>query len=305
MLIIRKSIIYSLFILFIFIVYRINYGLFNSNIEENKHIYEYLFISSYFHIDNYGKHSLEDYRIWINRFFHLINHSLVIFTDNNRSSISIVPSYVKAIKYEYKSIWDVPCMKQYKDEYIRQHEIDVEKYHHNPDIYAIWNSKICFLNIASNDIHSKLYIWIDIGTFRDPTPFYSIPNIKAIDMFYNFHSMFFYTVYNQTFELKNETELVVRDWIEGTSFGGNKESIHQYYKEFWKLHDYYMKKRYFIGKDQTLYNTLALYKINVTLIRVHNLKMCMSNTWWRFQCFLGGMNLDLLKKYDISNYIVK
>lgn len=290
--------------LFLFIFYRIFYGLFYLNFEENNHLHQYLFVTSYFHIDNYGKHTLQDYKMWINNFFSLINNSLVIFTDNNISSLSFVPSFVKAYKYEYKSIWDVPCIKKYKKYYIKQHDIDREKYHHNPDIYAIWNCKICFLNIAANEINSKLYIWIDIGTFRDPTPFHSIPSLKAMDIFYKFNSMFFFIVYNQTFQLKNKTELVVRDWIEGTSFGGTKKSIHQYNKEFWKVHDYYMNNNQFIGKDQTLFNTLALYKINVTIIRVHGLNMCMANPWWKFQCFYAGMNLDLLQKNDINDYII-
>lgn len=289
-----KIIILCLFFLTLIIYKR------NINIKHN-----YLFVTAYFQILKNLKHDINKYKLWIANFFKVINSSLAIFTDNNKSSKSFIPSFVEAYKYEYQSIWDVPCIKKYRKLYFQQHKIDPEKFRHSPDAYAIWNSKICFLEIAASQIDSDLYIWIDIGTFRNFTLNNIFPSFRALKILYSFTSMFFFTIANRSYTIDRVIKLEEKDWIGGNSFGGKRKYIHEYYKEYWKLHDFFLYRNRFVGKEQILYNTMALYKYNATLIKMHDLNMCMKNVWWRYQCLYSGLNINYLKRISIDKYIYR
>ena len=51
----------------------------------------------------------------------------------------------------------------------KQWEIDPERKHHSPDLYAVWNLKHYFLERVSslNTYKSKFYIYTDSGAWRE------------------------------------------------------------------------------------------------------------------------------------------
>lgn len=260
----------------------------------------YIFVTSYFSITK-KKHSNNEYIEWMNYFFSVINNSLVIFTDNK--SIKYIPPN-NGIYVIYNSIFDIPCVSNYKNIYTIQNDIDPEKSIHSSELYAIWNAKICMLKKTTELYNKSVYIWIDIGSSRWKHSFKQFPNSKIIDFLSNLNSMFFFAVYNRKFK-KDYPKLLIGDFLEGTSFGGNKRSVIEYYDIFWKVHDIFLKKDKFIGKDQTIYNTIPIYYLqNITIFPSYGFYKCMeSNQWFRFYNYYAGCKCMINKGEKIDKYI--
>lgn len=261
----------------------------------------YIFVTSYFSITK-KKHSNNDYIEWMNNFFYIINNSLVIFTDKN-SIRYIPPNNGKYIVYN--SIFDIPCVSNYKSIYFKQNNIDPEKSKHSPELYAIWNAKICMLKQITELYDKSVYIWIDIGSSRWKRSFKQFPDNKIIEFLSNLNSMYFFAVYNRKFRKEKYPKLIVDNFLEGTSFGGNKRSIIEYYDIFWKVHDIFLNKGEFIGKDQTIFNTIPVYYLqNISIFPSYGFYKCMEyNHWFRFYYFYAGYKCMSNKGEKIENNI--
>lgn len=268
--------------------------------QSKPYIYKYYFVSAYFTTNGGKKHTNNDYYKWSRYFFHLINSSIDIYIQNDLDN-NFFPKYYKGRILKYKSIWNIPCISKYIDEYNNyQFLIDPENSYHSSTYYAIWNSKICLLKMTSEIINSKLYIWIDIGSNRDNIQINNFPSLKIMNELYKLNKMFFFIISNLNPIKKNKPELIVGNWIEGGTFGGRKENINKYYNIFWKVHDYYLKEGLFIGKDQTLYNTMAIYFDNVTLIKNEVNDICQSK-WFSFYCMYGDKTNYKIYNYNYNN----
>lgn len=261
----------------------------------------YVFVTSYFSIAK-RKHSNKNYIEWMDNFFSVINKSLIIFTDNN--SISYIPpnngKYVV-----YNSIFDIPCVSKYKGIYLNQINLDPEKRLHSSELYAIWNAKICMLKKSTELYDKSVYIWIDIGSSRWKHSFKQFPDSEVIDFLSNLNSMFFFAVYNRKFKKEKYPKLILENFLEGTSFGGNKRSIIEYYDIFWKVHDIFLNKGQFIGKDQTIFNTIPIYYLqNITIFSSYGFYKCMEyNHWFRFYNYYAGYKCMINKGEKIDKYI--
>lgn len=262
----------------------------------------HLFVTAFFSFAK-KKHSNNDYIGWMSSFFDVIKTSLVIFSD--KESVKLIPSTNN--KYVIvESIYTVPCIKKYLNVYKNQNVKDPEgkKVDHSMELYMVWNAKICLLNMATQMYNSSVYIWIDIGSFRKEYAYMDYPNMNVMNYLSQLNSMFFFVVHNQLFKKYSIPRLETGTFIEGGSFGGNKESITKFHDLFWKVHDEFLNKGEFIGKDQTLYNTIAVYYSNdIVLFPMYGYFKCWNNKWFRYINFYGGEACALLKEKNISSYL--
>ena len=248
----------------------------------------FLFVTTYFHITS-PKHSTNEYTQWIKQFckvffgeLYVYTHSdtAQLFTTFNRSNIHI--------RTKYSTPWDISCMRNKKEIYDKQFKIDPEKWLHiNTSLYAVWNSKICYLKEISDEFPMSYVFWIDSGSLRDK-------------IFYNIKFPNYTRLYNLLLKSENKKMIqgyVDKNYIEGGFFGGNYIAIHDYYNLFWTAHDFLLNKGHFIGKDQNIYN--YLFRSNKPLLLIPlNKSNRKCNQWFAFYSFLTDPNMCFISKYQ-------
>lgn len=271
-------------------------------LETKENNSSYTFVTAFFSFSK-KKHPNSDYLLWMKSFFRIISSNVFIFSDEESSKL--IPSSRDNIIL-FESIYEIPCIKRYKYLYKNQSKIDPErnKVNHSMELYMMWNAKICLLKIITERYNASVYIWIDIGSFRKKYFYTHFPSLNVINYLSKLNTMFFFVVKNKNFKRSYTPKLALGDFIEGGSFGGNKELIQKYYDIFWKVHDYFLYEGEFVGKDQTLYNTVAIYYMkNISLFPMYGYFKCWNNKWYRYINFYAGEYCALIKETNILSYI--
>lgn len=131
-----------------------------------------LLVSAMFPLSK-SKHTAEDYAHWLGRFLGVITTDIYMYTTpgladtlaNLRGSLPIT------IDTSYSSPFEVPPLIGLKETYTEMNNIDKEKWHHSPELYAVWNAKPFLLqtalrNLEEKGIHYDYAFWNDGGSFR-------------------------------------------------------------------------------------------------------------------------------------------
>jgi len=89
-----------------------------------------------------------------------------------------------------------------------------------------------------------------------------------------------------------------KDFIIGTFYGGTIRGVRWFSKMFYKYHNEFLAKGYFVGKDQLLYNFLAVTHPEKFLIvcscNQPNLVGC-GDPWFYFQIWYGKSQRESAK----------
>lgn len=92
--------------------------------------------------------------------------------------------------------------------------------------------------------------------------------------------------------------------IEGGSYGGNKENIINFNKNFWNIHNHFLHQNNCLYDDQNiLLTTISAYR-TVTLFNVYNKKLCTKQLWMKFICFYRRFNKYNINGENKKNYII-
>ncbi|KAH9484941.1 hypothetical protein JR316_0001845 [Psilocybe cubensis] len=228
-----------------------------------------------------SKHSKEDYAIWLKNFLTPITTDIYMYT---------TPDLVETVKEfrgdlpitinsAYSSPFDIPPLQGRERVYARMNEIDQEKWHHSPELYAIWNAKPFLLNSAVQALKEKGKVydyafWNDGGSFRANHRYTHWPDPDRVQQVWEEGSKLTGTkkedlLFFPIFETMSEN---VRDWqegmgpianpggqvSEGSFFGGSPSTIAWFSKTFYAYHDYYISQWMFVGIDQDVFNSLFL-----------------------------------------------
>jgi hypothetical protein len=67
--------------------------------------------------------------------------------------------------------FDIPPLREYKEQYSGMHALDREKNIHSAELYAVWNAKPYFLDeavkaLSRQGINYEYAFWNDAGSFR-------------------------------------------------------------------------------------------------------------------------------------------
>lgn len=254
---------------------------------KSKNNLNYVFVSAIY--AGVSKHSTMQYSKWIKSFSDVVNKNLYIFC-NKKGYTMLNKKLQKFVKFN-NNIFDLEKIKNYELVYKRIWNIDPEKNYHTYRLYGIWNGKISMLKYVAERIKSKLYIWIDIGSNRENKNYSVFPSNAIIKYLHNItkHNFMFFFLMNNFPRLNKSLVIPLsRNYIQGGSFGGSKEGIFNYFKEFFSLHDYFLSKNLFVGKDQTLYNSIAYFNLSKVILLKYKSDKCKNDKWFRFYDFYAN-----------------
>jgi hypothetical protein len=201
----------------------------------------------------------------VTRFLHAFVGQLVFYT--NRAGTLMLGNVTTKdniiLRLNYSSPFDYPCLKDLRADYTRQHALDPEKgVGHSPDLYAIWNGKICLIREVSKEFPSAIVFWIDAGSLRERLyvgrPFPSQSRLEAVFPFGAEGRMVFTMWRRYKLGRSYQGCLVRRDVAIGGFFGGDHAAIKSFFSAYWRLHDFFLAKNVFVGKDQHLMSTFIM-----------------------------------------------
>ncbi|KAG8858378.1 hypothetical protein FRB96_005263 [Tulasnella sp. 330] len=243
-----------------------------------------LLVSAFFPLPT-SKHSDEEYAAWLQLFLSRITTPLVIYTtvafsptiSRLRGNLPII------INTDFSTPFDVPPMKGLQTKYADQHaRLDPEKFRHNPSLYATWNAKAWLVEDAARRYvkgnKTEWFFWSDAGSVRQSHTFEHWPDLSRIENLWEKGSresgtpmtdLLFMQIWDpppptkrwRLWEKKEDgtVDLGTSGMMsEGSFFGGKLPAIKWWASTFYELHDYYLSRDIFVGKDQNLFNTIML-----------------------------------------------
>ncbi|XP_035708100.1 uncharacterized protein LOC118435787 isoform X2 [Folsomia candida] len=256
-----------------------------------------------------SKHSLDEYKSWMKNFFDQVESPVVVFTQPSMRETMEKMRVGKPIHFLiYDEIWDLPWLNEphflYKD-YHEINKLDPERAYHSPELYANWNSKPWMLKTVTeiNPFNSTYFYWMDIGSVRNPkTKLNKFLNVdRAIEVFgrnersENYHKLNVFSVANlddlNLFrDAKTLEEMPNTSFLIGGFFGGTIYSIYWFNDTFYKLHNDWLSDGIFVGKDQVLYNWIAIrnpqrYRVVCSCEQV---PWTCDDIWFYFQAWYSG-----------------
>lgn len=223
-------------------------------------------VTAYFQLP-ISKKSHEQYIEWMQNML-VIQTPMVIFSDNASKPL------IQAIRGSLPTFY---CVLEFSDFYTHRYETHFDEHQlqdhefgigHNTQLYMIWNEKSHFLKQASdlNPFQSEYFLWVDMGCFREPnTRYLKWPNpdkIAALEP----DKMLMAQIYPFSHDelncktLDSIPSFQYTNRIGGTMFGGKKGAIEKWHKEYYQMLEYFIHKGRFIGKDQSIMNSVYLLK---------------------------------------------
>jgi hypothetical protein len=253
-------------------------------------------VSCYFKIKSKQPH--EQYYAWMKQFL-MIKCNMVIYVDiESRNMIYDIRKSYGLENFTVLLVTTIEKFHIYKYvEYFKYcNLIDPEKYH-TPELYMLWHEKtfMCNRSIEFNHFNSEWFFWCDIGCFRDEkfdTRLSKFPNIEIINKLDKTKmTIFEINCLNQhEKEIYNQLpvcfkSLRARDCIQGTFFGGHKNSFKLWTENYIKVLENFIENKYNGGKDQSIMTSIAiLYPEIVNVIKANT---NYGDIWWYFKYYFS------------------
>lgn len=263
-------------------------------------------VTAYYQLKK-AKHSHSEYLIWLENFLSFAQSPMIIFTTPDLHPILYRlrgnGSFPTVFILNYASPLQMPPIKPLISTFEEQHETDPERAYHSVELYAIWCAKSYMLNYSSeiNPFRTQYFLYVDAGAFRtsnyrfrdwpDPTGLSCILNSNRflLGMIAPLPQHFCPLKYNV-----NDGPINL-DLIEGTFMAGSINAIRWWSHVYYSTVDNYVQKGYFIGKDQSIMNAIALAYpryLNVLL----PFRIACSDVWFAF----GPLFATKVERYRFS-----
>lgn len=214
-------------------------------------------VSAYFRIRS--KHSSTNYDKWMKNFLS-IQDSMVIFLSSDKVLIEQVwdlRSHAKNRTVIVELDLEKLPIAELGSEGFWEHQLDIDKekkIHRSKEVFWIWLSKSWFINqaIRLNFFESDLYMWSDIGSFRDgrmndktviqyPS---QLPGGRIMFMAHRDPIPPLNPIWNDKFHDKQNY------YTSGSQLVGRKETWAIYHDKFCRAMDHFLDYGLFIGEDQ-------------------------------------------------------
>ena len=136
-----------------------------------------------------SKHTHEEYAQWLSNFLGQITTDIYFFTTPEFAHVVRTArgtEYPITVDTTYPSPFDTPPLKGLDGTYAAMHDLDREKWLHSAELYAVWNAKPFFLNLAVENLAKtgKVYdyaFWNDAGSFRSEHRYKTWPDPRRVD----------------------------------------------------------------------------------------------------------------------------
>ena len=262
---------------------------------------EFTVVTAYYDIGDQSKYKEGSYVAWNARFFNL-NDNMVIYTD-----IKSVASIAQA-RQNKKGCTIIVVQPVHESEiyglvdWTHERERDPEKYIHSIELYIIWNQKILWLEQVANvnPYHSSHFFWADSGQFRDQTFIDTYVTsgenwVKSADYLPTCKMLFLSIEYFMRDELSydddHSTTPLTSDKVRlgGGNLGGDACAVRRFAYLFRSELRHYLRKKYFIGKDQPIYGSICTtWRDACFIVDAHKVPES-QNPWFALQPVLHGV----------------
>ena len=240
-----------------------------------------------------AKHSSSEYIDWLTHLLSFCQSPMIIFTNRDfyptiyrlRHNATLPTFFI----LDYESPSEMPPIRSLIPTFKAQHRDDPEKYYHSIDLYAVWAAKSFMLNRSTqlNPFRSQWFFYLDAGAFRSTNyRFRQWPDLSLLESFLKSDRYLLGMIDRlpQTWcPLRYQvSEGPIRlDLIEGTFMAGSIDAIRWWTSIYYTTVNNYQQKNFFIGKDQSIMNAIALAypnRLNMFL----PFRLPCGNVWFAF-----------------------
>lgn len=240
----------------------------------------------------------------------------IAYVDRNSSKKFIERCLKKNLTgtvFIYDSIWtlmqqlELARGRSYINSYLtKQTLLDPEKNRHSPELYAVWNLKTYLLYKSTlwNPYKSEFFLYTDSGAWRRKI-FPNWPDQEFVtELAKKLDNRFLYGQVGWPQKFKRNKNANI---IQGTFFAGSSKAVENIYDQYFRLHDEWLDKGLFIGKEQNLMNEVALSRATslVARLKTHNLD-CNNKTysiWFFYQFYFAHSNYFICNGEKL-NYLI-
>ena len=260
--------------------------------------HEISIVTGYFPLRK-AKHSQSEYLSWLQNLLSFCSCPMIIFSSAEFHPIlhrlrrnGSLPSFFIV---DYQSPLEMPPIQSLRFTFERQHRIDPEGVYHSVELYAVWCAKSFMLNRSAelNPFNSKFFLYVDAGAFRSSNyRFENWPDREIIRPILAEQRLLLGLIaplprrFCPLNYSMNEGPIRM-DLIEGTFMAGSIDAVRWWTAVFYAtIHDY-LSRDFFIGKDQSIMNAIAL----VHAARLQILlpfRIACGNVWFAFGPLLAA-----------------
>ncbi|KAF9470625.1 hypothetical protein BDN70DRAFT_821116 [Pholiota conissans] len=237
-----------------------------------------LLVSAFFPL-NTSKITPGEYDMWISNFLRTVKTDVYMYTPPEQAArIQGLRAAGATLHLDtnFSSIFEIPPLKDKEAMYTKIRIKDRERPRHSIESYAVLNAKPYFLQaavskLAKRGINYDYAFWNDATSFHREHAYEDWPSFDRVVRLWR--DGVDATATNQddllfvpTWDLPHRT---LSYWHEGLGpvdtkfaetsfFGGPPTAIDWWARTFYAYHDYFLSLELFVGKDQPLFNTLAM-----------------------------------------------
>ncbi|KAJ7645607.1 hypothetical protein DFH06DRAFT_998501 [Mycena polygramma] len=236
-----------------------------------------LLVSAFFPLSK-SKHTMREYESWLCLFLRPITTDIYFYTPVEMAPVvrKCRGSLPITIDTTFATPFDIPPLREFREQYDAQHELDREKKIHSAELYAAWNAKPYFLDEAVKALsrQGKTYpwaFWNDAGSFRIPHSFTDWPSLTRVHEIWQEGSalsgekqedLLFFPVCRVPHPShrywQEDMGPIDNYFSEASFFGGSPQTVAWWRGAYYAYHDHYLRLGRFVGKDQNLIHALFL-----------------------------------------------
>ena len=249
-------------------------------------------VTAYFPLTR-AKHSHSHYLSWLENLLSFCQSPMVIFTTADFHPIlyrlrrnGSLPAFFIV---NYKSPLQMPPIEPLVATFERQHQTDPERAYHSVELYAVWCAKSFMLNRSAelNPFRTKYFLYVDAGAFRSSGyRFERWPSKSSIPTIFSNQRLLLGMIAPLPrrfcpLQYKLNEGPISLNLVEGGFIGGSAGIIHWWTSVFYTTVHKYRDTSFFVGKDQTIMNAIALVHAN-RINMVLSFRVSCGDVWFAF-----------------------
>ena len=272
--------------------------------------HETTIVTAYFPLTK-AKHSQAEYLSWLENLLSFSRSPMIIFTSADFRPVlhrlrrnGSLPSFFIV---DYQSPLEMPPIQPLVSTFRRQHSIDPERARHSVELYAVWCAKAFMLHRSTelNPFRSKFFLYVDAGAFRSSNyRFENWPDRSIISKVLGDQRLLLGMVgplprrYCPLNYSTNEGPIKIK-LIEGGFMAGSISAVRWWASVFYATVDDYRSRDFFIGKDQSIMNAIALSNPDRVKVLLPFRVGCRS-AWFAFGPLLAGKSERRKLSYSLA-----
>uniref|UniRef100_A0A0G4G091 Nucleotide-diphospho-sugar transferase domain-containing protein n=1 Tax=Chromera velia CCMP2878 TaxID=1169474 RepID=A0A0G4G091_9ALVE len=255
-----------------------------------------------------SKHAWQKYERWTSEFLRSLHKEarLVVYTTEDLVPFFQRPGAAANLtEFRLKDMWEWGPLPSLREDYERIWSLDPEKDRHSADLYAVWNIKSFFVHAECEEREDgarHFCFWVDMGSFRQPFGGDDFMDPSAVSQMLTWQEgkkcspdcpifgliPLSREVRESLFSYNPVNGPMMADLVEGGFYGGSPRAMSWFLERFWKWHDWFMKRGYFVGKDQSIMNAFLWHFRDRVLVldTREDKKMKCGDHWFQFQQLL-------------------